>query len=309
MRMLRRFAIGAMVASIAFCLEVRPPGDAHTVRRPRLHPGASHAFAQRRPRSRRRSRRVRRRRRRGTSHRDRRRQWHTRASVSVRRAWMALEPRPLVLRSVWQNQTYRLVPAGEPLFDFVGLRFARKALASRVDGSHREVHPRLLELVYRAVLHFEVPYVHVISGYRPDRATSRHTQGRAMDIVLPGVSDRRLARYFRRQGFVGVGLYPTSGFVHIDVRARSNFWIDRSGPGQPDRRRAMLAAQARRSDRAAAARGEQVVPDVVSDDEPTTKVRNSNLPNLIPPSARTPGQMGPDSSERATSDQRAPSGD
>ena len=31
-------------------------------------------------------------------------------------------------------------------------------------------------------------------------------------------------------GFVGVGVYPVSGFVHLDVRERSYFWVDTSGP-------------------------------------------------------------------------------
>jgi hypothetical protein len=33
---------------------------------------------------------------------------------------------------------------------------------------------------------------------------------------------------------VGVGFYPTSGFVHLDVRKGPSFyWVDRSGPGKP----------------------------------------------------------------------------
>ena len=122
--------------------------------------------------------------------------------------------------------------------------------------------PRLLELIYRAVKRFRAPYVIVVSGYRDARATSRHAHGRAADIVLPGVSDRRLAAYFRRQGFVGVGLYPVSGFVHLDVRSRSFFWIDRSGPGRPSRLRPVLRKHTHRMDRRALRRGEAPVEDL-----------------------------------------------
>lgn len=137
------------------------------------------------------------------------------------------------------------------------LELAEEALAYRKDGSRSPIHPRLLELVYRAVLHFEAPYVHVISGYRPTRRTSRHSQGRAMDIVLPGVRDAELARFFRKQGFVGVGLYPASGFVHVDVRRHSYFWVDRSGPGRRQRPRRILADYGQRMDAEAWARGER----------------------------------------------------
>ena len=42
-------------------------------------------------------------------------------------------------------------------------------------------------------------------------------------------------RDFLRSAFqrIGVGYYPNSDFVHLDVRARvSAFWIDYSGPGE-----------------------------------------------------------------------------
>jgi hypothetical protein len=127
----------------------------------------------------------------------------------------------------------------------------------------------LLELVYRAVRFYRAPYVHVISGYRETRSTSRHNQCRAMDIVLPGVSDGRLVRFFRRQGYAGVGQYPVSGFVHVDVRERSYFWVDRSAPGRRSRPRRVASGEALLRDRQAERRGEEPVPDLegMADDE------------------------------------------
>ena len=75
----------------------------------------------------------------------------------------------------------------------------------------------------------------VISGHRDDRhesATSPHWQGRAADIIVPGISSRRVWEYVQTYGRVGVGRYPVSGFVHVDVRNASFFWEDVSGPGQ-----------------------------------------------------------------------------
>src|SRR5258707_14429323 len=67
----------------------------------------------------------------------------------------------------------------------------------------RSPHPRTLDLVYAAALHFNAPYVTLISGIRKDRGGSRHSHGLAADIVLPGVADEDLAAYFRVQGFCG----------------------------------------------------------------------------------------------------------
>jgi hypothetical protein len=190
--------------------------------------------------------------------------WHARAPRGLLRAWLREAVHPLVLRPVHGRDVWSLLPDPETgRFDEADLVVAREAFRYHRDNATTDVHPRLLELVYRAVEHFEVPYVHVISAYRTTRPTSRHNQGRAMDLVLPGVSDRGLANYLRRQGFVGVGVYPQSGFVHLDVRERSFFWVDYSLPGRRSRVRRVAAALARRYDRQARARGEEVVPDLV----------------------------------------------
>ena len=65
-----------------------------------------------------------------------------------------------------------------------------------------------------------------------------------------------LAEYVRSLGFVGVGIYPRTGFVHLDVRAASYFWVDYSGAGRRGRVRQILAGVAQRADQAAIARGE-----------------------------------------------------
>lgn len=189
---------------------------------------------------------------------------HVRATTAETRRWAALTPPPLVLRPVGAPSPFTLTPIDPSAgtFDDAGLATAREALAYRVDGSTHDIHPRLLSLVYAAVRHFRVPYVHVISGYRSGNPSSRHGQGRAIDLVLPGVTDTRLAAWLRPQGFVGVGIYPTSGFVHLDVRARSYFWRDASGPSERNRERPILRALGPRYDRAARARGVEPLPDL-----------------------------------------------
>src|SRR5690606_27254292 len=89
------------------------------------------------------------------------------------------------------------------------------------------------------------------------RSKSNHGYGRAMDIVVPGVADEDVASFARQMGFVGVGIYPTSGFVHVDTRPRSYFWVDRSGPGRRKRTVPILRSLAAKVDAAALARGEK----------------------------------------------------
>ena len=83
-----------------------------------------------------------------------------------------------------------------------------------------------------------------------------------MDLVVPGATDEEVAKFAREQGFVGVGVYPSSGFVHVDVRTRSYFWIDRSGPGKKNRVRGILGDLASKSDGRATARGDRPPPPI-----------------------------------------------
>lgn len=138
---------------------------------------------------------------------------------------------------------------------------AARVLRDPRTGNEHPIDPRVLDLVYRVATHFAAPEVRIISGYRTPRAGSRsnHGKGRAIDLVVPGTSDEEVAKFARDQGFVGVGVYPVSGFVHLDVRERSYFWVDTSGPGKRNRTRGILGDLAAKSDASALARGEHGV--------------------------------------------------
>jgi uncharacterized protein YcbK (DUF882 family) len=128
-------------------------------------------------------------------------------------------------------------------------------------GDEHPIDPRTLSLVYRIQTHFDVPEIRVVSGYRVPRVGSRsnHGKGRAVDLIVPGVADEEVARFVREVGYVGVGVYPVSQFVHVDIRPRSYFWVDLSGPHMKNRERCILADLAARSDAAAVARGQAPV--------------------------------------------------
>ena len=167
---------------------------------------------------------------------------------------------PLVLAPVNGGERVSVMPeTAEGGFSPDELREAAHALSPGRRSPH-PIAPHLLNLVYRTMLHFHAPLVHVISGYRADRAGSRHTQGRAIDFVIPGVSNEDLASYVQGFGFVGVGIYPNSGFVHLDVRPASFFWVDRSLPDEKCQTQQILVEESKRADADARSRGEQ--PDV-----------------------------------------------
>ncbi|MCB9617253.1 MAG: LysM peptidoglycan-binding domain-containing protein [Sandaracinus sp.] len=95
---------------------------------------------------------------------------------------------------------------------------------------------RLLQLLVRISDHFGGRPIHVLSGFRPagghTEESSHHTDGSAIDLRIQGVSNRDLRDFLRTLPEVGVGYYPNSSFVHFDVRRRSAYWVDRSGPGE-----------------------------------------------------------------------------
>lgn len=183
--------------------------------------------------------------------------WHAPAPEELCAAARRAPVRDLVFRIDGKDaddETYVLHPESAlGGFDEEQLELARQAFGSWQGGP--TPNPRVLDLVYAAVLHFDVPYVNLISGIRKDRGGSRHSHGLAADVVLPGVDDEELAAFFRAQGFVGVGTYPHSGFVHVDTRDQSYFWIDRSRPGRRGKVVQVRAEEARAVDEAALVRG------------------------------------------------------
>ncbi|MFW5925574.1 MAG: DUF882 domain-containing protein [Myxococcota bacterium] len=123
-------------------------------------------------------------------------------------------------------------------------RMAR-LLRDRRTGEKHRIHPTLLRLLPRISDHFGGRRMYIISGYRDADAhrftsgESRHTEGRAIDFRVAGVPNKVLRNYCRRLGSVGVGYYPRSTFIHLDVRKEPGYWVDRSRAGQkPKYRRA-----------------------------------------------------------------------
>ena len=94
------------------------------------------------------------------------------------------------------------------------------------------IEPRLFTILSHVFDHFGERRIEVTSGYRNQRkTTSNHYRGSATDIMVMGVRPRTLRTFVESldSGGMGVGIYPSSGFVHVDVRPPPSYrWIDYS---------------------------------------------------------------------------------
>jgi uncharacterized protein YcbK (DUF882 family) len=145
---------------------------------------------------------------------------------------------PVVLYAVNRRETMALRlrdGQGRPV---KGLqrRFDRFLRCHHTNTQH-PMNMRLARLIYQTGRHWPGHRIDVVSGYRNPAVAknphSPHMKGLACDFRVEGIKDTELRDYLRRTfDKVGVGYYPNSSFVHLDVRKdRSAFWIDYSGPG------------------------------------------------------------------------------
>lgn len=110
-----------------------------------------------------------------------------------------------------------------------------------LEGHVRIVNPRLLAMLDLVTQHFVGHRVEVISGFRPSpnaQAGSRHAHARALDYRLEGVPREALRDFAYTLPLAGVGYYPNSVFVHMDVRDAhegSARWTDYSSQGETPR--------------------------------------------------------------------------
>jgi LysM repeat protein len=117
---------------------------------------------------------------------------------------------------------------------------AREAISKLLGakGSHPQLSERLLRLLVRVSDTFGGRPLRVVSGYRSSSyfSDSRHKTSEAVDFSIPGIPNDVLRQYLLLLDEVGVGYYPNSSFIHLDVRDCSMQWVDYAGPGEAPRR-------------------------------------------------------------------------
>jgi uncharacterized protein YcbK (DUF882 family) len=90
--------------------------------------------------------------------------------------------------------------------------------------------PKLIGTIVAAAQEFKSDIAEIVSGFRHPKYNlmlrkkgrevardSRHTHGVAVDFVIPTVPAQKLEEWAKTQKLGGVGVYPNSGFVHIDT--------------------------------------------------------------------------------------------
>ncbi len=118
-------------------------------------------------------------------------------------------------------------PAPDTLSRFLRCRFT---------DQEREMAPRLADLMMAVIGKFGRPELWIVSGYRAPRfnallrkrlgevaRNSLHTRGEALDFIVPGTPLEKVSAFLRRLKRGGVGYYPGSEFVHMDV-GPVRFW-------------------------------------------------------------------------------------
>jgi LysM repeat protein len=119
---------------------------------------------------------------------------------------------------------------------------ARKSIATMLDASEPrpKVPDGLIRLMVRVSDTFGGRPLRVVSGYRTTSyfRDSRHKSSEAVDFSVVGVPNSAVRDYLVTLGKVGVGYYPNSTFLHLDVRKSHTYWVDFAGPGEAPRRTA-----------------------------------------------------------------------
>jgi uncharacterized protein YcbK (DUF882 family) len=148
------------------------------------------------------------------------------------RRWHQPPPRPpdltaggrpmLVLEVINTNERLELSPLRDDGgFSDADLERANYALRDHKTDDRCQIDGRVLDLAYRLEVHFASRALRIVSAFRASSPQSNHGKGRALDLVVPGAKDQEVAHFAETLGFVGVGLYPVSGFIHVDTRPRS----------------------------------------------------------------------------------------
>lgn len=145
---------------------------------------------------------------------------------------------PITFHRIHTGETRNLnlfTPAGK--INWKQYKIFKKMMFDHRANKQHNINTRLVYLLGKVAQHFNFKTIIIYSGFRAhDKSQhtreSKHNVGRAIDFAMEGVSNWTLMKYCRTFSNVGVGYYPKSYFIHLDVREKPAFWIDYSGPGK-----------------------------------------------------------------------------
>src|SRR5262245_4892363 len=113
--------------------------------------------------------------------------------------------------------------------DAAGYLRLRRMMRCLRTGAETPIDPRLIDLLYRIAQRTRQKLI-LVSGFRAPMfslaALSYHTRGMAADIRIPGMTPLMARDLAESMGVHGLGYYPVSGFIHVDVRDDNARWTD-----------------------------------------------------------------------------------
>ena len=119
-------------------------------------------------------------------------------------------------------------------YSLESLEELNSVLRCRRTDDEKPIDIQLLTWMSLIYDHFGSKPLQIVSGYRNQRKqSSNHFKGRAMDIRIEGVTPKQVRTFAETldRGGMGIGYYPVSQFVHIDVRPPPSYrWVDKSPP-------------------------------------------------------------------------------
>jgi hypothetical protein len=145
------------------------------------------------------------------------------------------EPPPelINLYNTWTREFFAVEVEGTPK---VPGDIVNRFLRCHFTNQPATMDPKLFRALVGAAQHFDARRIDVVSGFRAPKYNlilrkkgrevareSQHTLGSAVDFRVRGVATGRLHAWARSLRMGGVGIYPRSGFIHIDT-GRIRYW-------------------------------------------------------------------------------------
>jgi uncharacterized protein YcbK (DUF882 family) len=113
--------------------------------------------------------------------------------------------------------------------DAAGYARLRHLMRCQRTTAETPIDPRLIDLLYR-ISQRTRQKIQLVSGFRAPMFSlatlSYHTRGMAADIRIPGMTPLMARDLAESMGVHGLGYYPVSGFIHVDVRDDFTRWTD-----------------------------------------------------------------------------------
>ena len=146
--------------------------------------------------------------------------------------------RKLSLYNIHSREEFEGIYWREGHYEKKALARLAHLLRDRRNHKQHTIDPRLFDVLHRlqSTLDTQDSY-HVICGYRSKETNatlhkknkgvaknSLHVRGKAIDLRLESIPLKELSNAARSLKAGGVGYYPKSNFIHVDIRPKPAFW-------------------------------------------------------------------------------------